>query len=425
MARPARRSRRQTQVARLLLAAGAAGLAAYACARVENPPGGPPDAAPPRIVHVRPESGAVVPGWKDEAEFKFDEVIDEMPAAAAGGGGLGSLVLLSPVSGGVNVQWRRDRVTVEPREGWKAGRVYRLELLPGILDLRRNRLDSGRVVLFSTGPPIDSARLNGLALAWVEQRALARALIEAVPLPDSVGYRTLADSTGRFRLGGLAPGRYRVYASADPNTNRRRDAREAYDSVEIQLDSVATLALYAFPHDTIGPRLRTATFVDSLHVRLEFSQPLGPPLDTSRVSAVELPDSGATAVAAVQTQAEFDSLARQRRAAADTTAADTAAVDTAAVRPDTARAAADTSEVKRLLRARPVPSDKAILRFATPLKPETRYLIRVTGAMNLNGAAADGQAVVVTPKPIAPDTTRRASDRPAPSPVPPPPSPPS
>ncbi|MGH7606054.1 MAG: Ig-like domain-containing protein, partial [Gemmatimonadales bacterium] len=317
-----------------------------------NPPGGPPDAAPPVILGVRPESGAVVPTWDDEAEIRFDEVIDEMGGGGQTGGALASLVLLSPVASGTKVEWHRDRITVEPREGWTRGRVYRLELLPGILDLRRNRLDSGRVVLFSTGPAIGAASVSGLALQWVEQRAIPRALIEAVPLPDSVGYVAIADSSGHFRLGGLAPGRYAVFAIADQNTNRRRDRREAYDSALVEIDSTATVALFAFVHDTVGPRLRLATHLDSLHVRLEFNQALNPavPLDTAQVRAFELPDSTRVRLAGLLTAAVFDSLAQARRAERDSAAArDTAAAVPA--RPAAPPAPlADTTAVRRALR---------------------------------------------------------------------------
>jgi hypothetical protein len=58
-----------------------------------------------------------------------------------------------------------------------------------------------------------------------------------------------------------------------------------------------------------------------------------------------------------------------------------------------------------------VPFDKLVLRFARPLTAETRYLIRVRGAVNLNGAVSDGQAVVLMPKPAAPDTTSRPPKR--------------
>ena len=127
-------------------------------------------------------------------------------------------------------------MSVKPKEGWKR-RVYRLEILPGIMDLRRNRSDSAKTVLFSTGPEIGHARIGGIALKWIDQTVLLRALIEAVPLPDSVGYLTMADSGGQFNLTNLQPGRYIVYATADENNDRRHGLREAYDSVEVTLDS--------------------------------------------------------------------------------------------------------------------------------------------------------------------------------------------
>ena len=430
MARTARRARRQAQSAGLLLTA----LAAAACANQGAPPGGPPDVAPPSIVTVRPESGAVVPEWKDDAVIQFDEVIDEMESGSSGGGtaltGLARQVILSPVRGDVHVSWGRTRIRVKPKEGWKPGRVYHLELRPGIVDLRRNILKTGRVIVFSTGPAIGHATLGGTALHWVEQRALLGALIEAVPVSDSAGYVTLADSSGRFHLDALAPGRYVVYATADQNTNRHRDPREAFDSVTVTLDSAATVAIYAFVHDTTGPRLRGATQLDSLMVRLEFTQPLaaGVPIDTARMRVLQLPDSTPVSVAAVLNQRQYDSLTAEVKKATQTDSTrrdssarrDSAAAVSpraagalrAAARGDTAAARIDTAEVHRLLALRPVPYDKLVLRFTRPLAPETRYVIRVGGAVNLNGAIGDAQSVVLlTAKPPPPpkaDTTHNA-----------------
>jgi len=298
----------------------AALFAGGACASLGDPPGGPPDTAPPKIVHVQPESGAVVPKFNGDLVVQFDEVIDEMPGS--GGGGTGSLarqVLLSPVAGNVKVTWHRSSISVKPREGWKP-RVYRLEVLPGIMDLRRNRFDTARVVLFSRGPEIGHARIGGIALGWVDQRIISRALIEAVPAPDTVGYLTLADSGGQFNLEGLSPGRYTVYATADENGDRARGLREAYDSTVVTLDSSANVALYAFVHDTVAPKLRTATYGDSLSVRLEFSQVLDPKtaLDSASVRVLQLPDSVRVPVARILSQRQYDSITtaeRQRIAA--------------------------------------------------------------------------------------------------------------
>src|SRR5206468_1296459 len=112
MARSARRPGRQAQVTRLLLAGGAAGAALLlACASVGTPPGGPPDKEPPKIVQVKPESGAVVPNWKSSVLIQYDGVIDEMASGGGGSGavtGLAKQILLSPVQGPVKVDWHRS-----------------------------------------------------------------------------------------------------------------------------------------------------------------------------------------------------------------------------------------------------------------------------------------------------------------------------
>lgn len=364
---------------------------------------------------MHPDSGAVVQGLDDDAVIQFDEVIDEMPGSGGGVGSLSRQILLSPVSGGVRVRWRRNAISIKPREGWKGGRVYRLELLPGIYDLRRNKLDTGKVVLFSTGPAIGRARIGGIAMSWVEQRVLPRALIEAVPLPDSAGYLTLADSGGQFDLQGLTPGRYIVYASLDENGDRRRGLREVYDSALITLDSSANVAFYTFVHDTVGPRVRTATLLDSVTVRLDFTQALDPltALDSTHLRVVELPDSTPVPVKSVMPQRLYDSLTAAARRAADTTKRDSTPPRAAPPpqQPAQGRRPAvqvDTSLVRRLLALRPVPADRVIVTLARPMKPETRYVFQVSGATNLIGKkGGDAQVVLLAPKPQAADTTRR------------------
>lgn len=427
MAGSAPAARRQAQGAGLLL-----GLALAACANVEAPPGGPPDTNPPAVVRVRPESGTVAPNLKGAVVIQFDEVIDEMAGAGAGGaqpgGGLAGLarqVVLSPVAGAVAVSWKRSAIHVKPEEGWQPGRVYRLELLPGIADLRRNRMTEGRTVVFSTGPepPPPGTGLSGTALQWVEQRALMQGLIQAVPQPDTVAYVTFTDSAGEFRLGGIPPGRYVVYAVHDQNHNRVRDRREAYDSITVTLDSTASALLWTFVHDSLGPRLRAADPLDSLTFRLQFSQPLDPaaPLDSARVRVFALPDSTPVPVRAVLAPRQYDSLVARERAVADSlrraAQPDTAPPPARGAPAPAARRApavagaptADTSQVRRLLAQRPAPSDRLAVRVARPLAAGGKYLIRVSGATNLSGAAADGQAVLTipaTPARAPRDTTR-------------------
>jgi hypothetical protein len=55
-----------------------------------------------------------------------------------------------------------------------------------------------------------------------------------------------------------------------------------------------------------------------------------------------------------------------------------------------------------------VPADKIVVRTSAPLKPSTKYFIRVSGATNLNGVHADAVTVLVVPAPkkVATDTTK-------------------
>jgi len=448
MARPAAGAGRQAQIARLLLTAL---LGGGACASQGDPPGGPPRTTPPAILRTVPESGKVVPDLHGDAVVQFDEVIDEMPSRGGPAGaisGLAQKIVLSPVGSDVKVSWHRSSIHVSPREGWKRGRVYHLQVLPGIADLRRNATKAGTTIVFTTGPAIPAATLSGTVLLWAEQRTLPQALIRAAPLPDTVAYVMLADSGGNFGLSAVPPGRYRVWAIQDENNNRRPDRREAFDTVTVTVDSSASALLWAFVHDTVGPRVRTVEPIDSVDFRVAFSAPLDPrrALDTARVRVLALPDSTPVAVRALYTPAVFDSIQARARTVADSLKRlrdTTARKDTTARRDTTARAGArppaaqrapavgrapaapsrpdtsapkvDTARVRKLVSERPVPYDRLVVQTTQPLAPGGKYLVRVRGATNLSGVSADGQGVLVVPVPKpAPPPTDTTKARPKP-----------
>lgn len=422
------------------LTAGVA-LTLAACAHIEPPPGGPPDAEPPFVTAVTPDSGAIVPGFDGDAIIRFNEVIEER----AGGGrgartGIGAMVLLSPVRGEVKVSWKRDAIAVRPDRGWEPGRIYHLEVLPGVRDLRGNVMEEGRRIIFSTGPDIVATTLAGVAVDWQRGAMLAGALIDARPAGDSVGYRTTADSTGRFSLESVPPGAYVVYAVQDQNRNMRLDGREAHDSALVTLDSTARVELWTLQRDTIPPRVRNVRQADSLAAHVELSQPVDPyqPVDSLLVRVRALPDSNDVSVVALWRPAAYDSILTAARAAARDTAADTTAADTAArardtVPPparDTAAAAGvrDTlgaargrapaprdSLTEAILSQRPPLSDRLVIGVAAPWQPGGRYLIEIFGLRSAAGVVADTVAgVLAIPEarevaPGLPDTTRRGS----------------
>ena len=391
------------------------------CAKVELPPGAPPDVSPPQLISASPESLAVLPGFSGDVTFRFNEVIAEgsSPSQGTGTGDLERLVILSPTTRPPEVRWRRDHITVRPREGWLPNRVYRVQLLPGVMDLRNNRETSGgTVVTFTTGAALPTLKLTGTVQDWVAGRAAAGALVEAVRIADSLVYRALADSSGGFQLGPIPDGEYLVFGSIDQNRNMTRDPREAFDSVRVAAGRTDAGTLWTFPHDTVGPRIQTITALDSASATVTLSQPLDPAqrVAPSAVSVRVLPDSAPVPVTSLLPPAADDSAFGRRaadttaRRAADTTAA-RKAIDTSGVR----KAADTTGKAAPVKPARPALFDRLVLRIKGRWTPGARYVVTIRGLRNVNGVAADATAGLAIPAPppavAAPTDSTRARER--------------
>jgi Bacterial Ig-like domain len=413
----------------------AALAAAAACANIQPPPGGPPDTSPPQLVAVYPDSPQVGPQFDRNAEFRFNEVVSEgsSPSTSAGTGDLQRLVILSPTNKLPDVSWHRSRITVRPAEGWKPNRVYRVELLPGVADVRRNVSKAERIITFSTGAPLPSDTLRGTVIDWKSGRPAPAALVEAVLQPDSLPYRIVADSGGRFTLGPIPKGQYLVYGVLDQNRNLRRDPREAFDSVRIAPDSHDVGEVYAFVHDTLPPRIQSIDPVDSVTATITFAQSLDPlqKLDSSQARVLRLPDSAAVPVVALQRAEATQAAApmegvglpergipeRALPGARDTTKRLPAAPDTTkrlpAV-PDTSRrapgaqpgqppqpqppgAAAPTGKP-----GRPPLSDRLTLKVAQPWHPGDRLSVEIHGVRTVSGVKGDARGILTVPKPRAP-----------------------
>ncbi|MBW8771747.1 MAG: Ig-like domain-containing protein, partial [Gemmatimonadetes bacterium] len=229
------------------------------------PPGGPPDLVAPTIVSTRPDTVGVYPDFQGNAEFIFDETVSEgtSPDLGYGSGDLEKMVVLSPTTKVPRVRWERSRIVVRPREGWQPNTVYRIELLPGVADLRRNHERHGAVITFTTGAPLPTDSLAGIVIDWTTRQPGRLALVKALLLPDSLPYETQADSNGRFLLAPLPHGRYLVRGFLDQNRNRRLDGKESWDTAGLAPAPEAHTVLWLAPRDTTGPRVMDVTVRDS------------------------------------------------------------------------------------------------------------------------------------------------------------------
>jgi hypothetical protein len=396
------------------ISALAALSALAACARIEPPPGGPPDKAPPRLIATRPADLSAFRVFRGVAEFQFDEVVSEggTPNRGEGTGGLEKLVILSPTNRVPEVSWKRSRITVRPREGWRPNRVYRVQLLPGVSDLRNNRSTEGAVLTFTTGAPKPQLTLQGQIVDWNTARPPTNGLVIATLLPDSLPYRGIADSSGRFSLGPLPNGDYLVTGVLDQNQDNRQDSREAFASARVPRGKSDVGELWAFVHDTNPPRIQTITVDDSVSATVTFSQKLDPRqrLSPKDVRLRLLPDSVPVAVASILPKPVDDSLNRKA------TPADTGVTEDTLGLADTTQAgrrlrpAVRGRPPNKPLTSRPPLFDALTLRVPRPWAPGARLVLEIRGVRNVTGAAGNPVGVVAVPEKPKPEPKLQIRD---------------
>lgn len=410
----------------LLLAAGAA------CANPSAPPGGPPDVLPPRLLRVTPASGDTSVQPK-VVEFVFDEVISETPSGAPD---LAGLVFVSPRSKDVRVDWKRNRLEVRPKDGFRDSSVYTITLRPGLQDLRNNKIDSISTFVFSTRGPIPPSVINGVLFDWPAGRGVRGGLVEAISAADTtLAYVTVTDSVGRYALRHLPRGVYLVRGFVDRNNNRLLERTELMDTVRLPLGDSTGTDLYAFIRDTMPPRISTIALEDSGRlVVASFDKPLSPTqvIAPDQWSVFGLPDSTPLPIRALRVrtrrqQAVADSLDAKRRADSLAAQRDTAPPDSAAkARADSlarrarldsiAAAEREQREQRRLLAlrggrplpapdttpppkpAREIPGTELLVLFETPLPEGARVVIEARSITSLNGVVGSPTRLFLVPR---------------------------
>jgi hypothetical protein len=314
--------------------------------------------------------------------FRFDEVVAERPPASTT---LSDLFLISPRDGAPNVSWHRSAIGVRPRGGWRPNTAYSVIMLSGIADIRGNVRNTGASTFFSTGKTIPQTRLGGRVFDWVGGTPAKGALVESFVSPDSLHpYIALTDSTGAFTMNHLPPARYTVRAYLDANKNLGVDQSELWDSVSTSLTDTASATLLIFKHDSLPPRLREVSVVDSVSLRLAFDRPLDPSqtLTTANFSVV----------------------------GADSIAVPIVSVTAGPVVQDT------TKQVM----PRRAPTAEVVIKLQRQLAPKTTYRVRATGLRGILGHTGDSDRPYTTPAPAPPPTPTPPASTPA---VPPPASP--
>lgn len=290
------------------LRACAAALSLAGCAHMEPPSGGPVDSKRPYVTAAYPAPGSRNVSRELNARIAFSEWI--APDAAK------SKVYLSPPTARkLRTRLSGNILEVTSSAPLDSNTTYVLGVLGSIRDLHEQPLEGALQLTFSTGPDLDSGRLWGREIAFLDKPAsggfaalyprgaqlrsrfghLTRsgdsALVPAAqpdPLRERPAYIASADSLGRFGFQGVKPGAYALLGFQDINGDLipgiGPEALAIGPTVEVTADSgeVRTLTLLAY--DTVPVRLMEARWAgESLRgnlssgtVRLKLSRPSHP-----------------------------------------------------------------------------------------------------------------------------------------------------
>ncbi|MFD2719307.1 Ig-like domain-containing protein [Hymenobacter monticola] len=279
------------------------------CAAVAPPLGGPRDRIAPRRISSSPDSAA------RNVSQQFVRLNFSEPVVTKE---LSKNLLITPQLAEDNpykLREERNSVTLLFDKPLDPNTTYSFNFRDGIVDITEGLPAKNAVLNFSTGAVLDSGRVSGTVTDLLTARPVAEASIGLYRTVDTAGvrrgrpyYTALTDKDGKFSLGFLKDGTYKIYAVGDKNNNGRFDDGEriAYLPAPITIAgrSGQPVALVLTQPDRRPPLLTTRT-PSPTQLRLGFSEALrtatlaalGPgPTPAALAEASQLTDRGRTLV---------------------------------------------------------------------------------------------------------------------------------
>ncbi len=237
------------------------------CAQVEAPSGGPEDRTLPRVVGIRPDSGAV--GARPETlSVLFGKRMNRASVR--------DWTFISPPLEIRERLWKENRLDLVLEAPPESGKTYSILFGSEVIDERKNPLGP-KIYAFSTGETLDNALIEGKVIsgrlraagvylyAWAWEDSLA---LDSPDLPDPLRMGQ-AGKDGGFRISNLPRGvDLRIGALYDVGRNRSYDPEDdlwGFTDTPVRVDDtsrvVSDVEIYLVLDDE--PGVLTGTAVDS------------------------------------------------------------------------------------------------------------------------------------------------------------------
>ncbi|MHB1686263.1 MAG: Ig-like domain-containing domain [Ignavibacteriaceae bacterium] len=246
------------------------------CANQLPPSGGGVDLVPPKIENVYPANGTT--NFKgDYFELDFSKYVQKRTLQDA--------IFISPaIEGDLNFDWSGTSVRVYFPSKLKLNTTYVVNIGTDLVDFNNgNHMAQAYTLTFSTGNKIDKGEIEGKVYADNPQGVIMYAYItgdSAInPMIKKPDYISQAGVDGSFKLFGLAPANYRIFAVVDKS--RSLLYQPDIDEIGIPFSDVHIsdadtlfngLNFFLTNQDTVKPRLQSAAMTDANHLLVDFSR---------------------------------------------------------------------------------------------------------------------------------------------------------
>ncbi|MCW3085741.1 MAG: hypothetical protein JWP12_3107 [Bacteroidetes bacterium] len=207
------------------------------CAQIVAPGGGPKDTRAPKILKYTPDSAQLNFNSK-KVELDFDEYVQLKDLN-------NQLIISPPMEKTPDIKIKNKSLTIDLSDSkLKPNTTYSISFGNALQDLNEGNPIENFKYIFSTGDYIDSLNVKGKVRTAFDHKTDKGILVMLYSdTNDSVVYKTQPDffakttSDGTFQIGNVRPGKYRIFALKDDNTNYKYDVGESLGFVAGTIDA--------------------------------------------------------------------------------------------------------------------------------------------------------------------------------------------
>lgn len=248
------------------------------CASIQTPTGGDKDITPPKVVHYSPDSAGTMAS-PTQIVIEFDEYIQLKNLQS-------QLLISPPVDPRPALRIKGKKLILDLGDELEINTTYQFNFGDAILDNNEGNVLSDFNLVFSTGPYLDSLKLNGNVRYLKTGEPVPKCVVmlykdynDSTLLKDDPYYVTRTDDSGTYNFHHLAAGDYFLVALEDKDQNYRLSKDEEvalYSKTSIQPQG-QSLDLMVSPNQPQRPyRIKSADNPDVATYRLTFEQELAP-----------------------------------------------------------------------------------------------------------------------------------------------------